>query len=104
MGSRPNTSAAYAGASIMGKTTAPLLSFDASGTLAKTVVYSRWRGISYARRHVIPANPRTIPQQFNRLAFATLREMWKVAPPAAQAPWDAFATGRPFTGMNAFIG
>lgn len=88
----------------MGKTTAPLLSFDAAGQLAKTVVYSRWRGVKYARRHVIPANPRSTSQQFQRNSFATLREMWKLAPSLVRAPWDAFATGRPFTGFNAFIG
>lgn len=88
----------------MSKTTAPLLSFDARGQVAKTVVYSSWRGVKYARRHVVPANPQTTAQQNNRLAFATMREMWKLAPAGLQAPWTAFATGRAFTNMNAFVG
>lgn len=88
----------------MGKTTAPLLSFDAAGAVGQTVVYSRWRGVKYARRYVIPANPRTTSQQLNRNSFAVLREMYKLAPDLARAPWGAFATGRPFTGFNAFIG
>lgn len=88
----------------MAKTTAPLLSFGAGGAIAKTQVYSRWRGIGYARRYVVPANPRTAEQTLTRSAFAQLREMWKVAPDLQKAPWDAFATGRPFLGFNKYIG
>jgi len=88
----------------MAKTTAPLLSFGAGGAIAKTQVYSRWRGIGYARRYVVPANPRTAEQTLTRSAFAQLREMWKVAPELQKAPWDAFATGRPFLGFNKYIG
>lgn len=88
----------------MAKTTAPLLSFGADGQLAKTMVYSTWRGIPYVRRHVIPANPRTTAQTLTRSTFALLREMWKINPPGGQAPWDAFAYGRPFTGFNKYIG
>jgi hypothetical protein len=88
----------------MSKTIAPLLSFDAGGQVGKTVVYSKWRGVKYARRYTIPANPRTVAQQSNRLAFAVLREMFKLLPAGGRAPWTAFATGRAFTDMNAFVG
>lgn len=88
----------------MSKTTAPLLSFDAAGQVGSTVVYSRWRGVKYARRYTIPANPNTVAQQTVRSCFALMREMWKVAPQLVMAPWDAFAKGRPFTGMNKWVG
>lgn len=88
----------------MAKTTAPLLSFGAAGTVAKTAVFSRWRGVPYVRRHVIPANPNTAAQQSTRNVFRTMSEMWKVLGPLSVAPWDAFATGRPFVGRNAFMG
>lgn len=88
----------------MAKTTAPLLSFGASGTIAKTAVFSTWRGVPYARRHVIPANPNSTGQQATRNVFKTMTEAWKVAGALAVAPWNAFATGRPFVGRNAFIG
>lgn len=88
----------------MSKTTAPLLSFGARGQIAKTAVYSTWRGIPYVRRHVIPANPNTVAQQTTRTTFSMLREMWKLAPTLARAPWDTFATGRQFLGLNAYIG
>lgn len=88
----------------MAKLTGPLLSFGARGQIGKTLVTSKWRGVPYARQYVIPANPQTTSQQANRNAFATLREMWKLAPAGLRAPWDAFASGRPFTGMNKFVG
>ena len=88
----------------MARTTAPLLGFDAQGQIAKTMVYAKWRGVNYARRHVIPANPNTSAQQTTRTTFATLREYWKVMATDGRAPWEAFATGRPFLGLNAFVG
>lgn len=88
----------------MAKTTAPLLSFGAEGQLAKTMVYSKWRGVPYVRRHVIPSNPNTTAQQQTRQVFAQMRELWKIAPAGLRAPWDTFAYGRPFTGFNKFIG
>lgn len=88
----------------MAKVTAPILSFAASGTIAKTATFAKWRGVAYARQRVVPANPQTTDQQFVRRTFALLREMWKLAPQALIDPWDAFASGRPFTGMNKYVG
>jgi len=88
----------------MAKPTAPLLSFDASGTLAKTMVFSRWRGIPYVRRYVIPANPKTAGQSLTRNTFTMLTELWKVAGPLLVEPWGLYATGRKFLDRNAFIG
>lgn len=88
----------------MARVTAPLLSFGAGGSIGQSLVMSKWRGIPYARRYVIPANPNTVAQQAVRSTFALLREMWKLAPAGLTAPWDSFAQGRPFTGMNKFVG
>lgn len=88
----------------MAKTTAPLLSIGASGSFAKTAVFSKWRGIAYVRQHVTPANPNSTGQQATRNVFRTTSEMWKLMGSIAIAPWDAFATGRPFLGRNAFMG
>lgn len=88
----------------MAKLTGPLFSFSSLGTIAKAVTYSRWKGVAYARQRVIPANPNTIDQQETRNVFTTLSGMWKVMQALAQAPWDANATGRPYTGRNRFMG
>lgn len=68
------------------------------------MVYSKWRGIKYVRQHVIPANPRTTAQTLTRSTFAFLRSVYKFAGPELTAAWNAFAQGRPFTGMNKFVG
>ena len=88
----------------MAKPTAPLLSFGASGTIAKTMVYSKWKGRPYVRRHVIPANPQTTAQTLTRDAFASAAQIWKIAGPLLRSPWDRFATGQVLTGRNAFQG
>lgn len=87
----------------MAKTTAPLLSFDASGSLAKSLVYSKWRGISYVRRHVVPSNPQSAAQVAVRDVFSWLNNVWRYMPAEVQAPWDAYASGQPLTGRNAFL-
>jgi hypothetical protein len=48
---------------IMAKLTGPLFSIDASGSFAKTVTYSRWKGRRYGRFRAIPSNPRTEGQE-----------------------------------------
>jgi hypothetical protein len=86
----------------MAKTTAPLLSMGASGQIGKTQVYGSWRGTSYARRYVIPANPQTQAQTDTRNIFLWLNEAWKVLSPSVQAVWTAFAKGKPMTDRNAW--
>ncbi|MBA7589575.1 hypothetical protein ES708_31661 [subsurface metagenome] len=56
----------------MAKLKAPLLSFGASGAIAKAVVYFPWKGLNVAREYVIPANPKTTLQKKQRghLTFA----------------------------------
>lgn len=88
----------------MAKLTGPLLSFGADGQIGKAMVTAKWRGIAYARQYVKPANPQTVAQQLNRTLFANLREQWKLAPAIVREPWDRFAQGRPFTGMNKYVG
>lgn len=88
----------------MAKPTAPLLSFGASGTLAKTMVYSSWKGRPYVRRHVIPANPQSTAQTLTRNAFASANSIWKILGPLGRSPWDRFATGQVLTGRNAMMG
>ena len=87
----------------MAKTTAPLLSFGGSGAIAKTQVYSKWRGVNYARRYVVPANPQTASQSQTRGVFSFLNGMWKLLDSNAQAPWTLFSKGRPFFDRNAWI-
>ncbi|HVT25266.1 MAG TPA: hypothetical protein VHD95_11615 [Rhizomicrobium sp.] len=87
----------------MAKTTAPLLSFEGSGQIGKTQVYSKWRGVSYARRYVTPANPNSDSQKATRGVFRWLSGTWKLLDPNVQATFTAFAKGQPFTNRNAYV-
>lgn len=88
----------------MAKVNGPILSIGASGSFGKTMVFGNWRGVPYARRHVVPANPQSTGQTLTRNAFAFLSNVWKVAGALWQAPWQQFAKGQPLTGRNAYIG
>jgi len=86
----------------LAKVTAPLLSFGASGQVAKTQVYSSWRGRPYVRRHVTPAYSRTDSQDLTRNAFSFLQQVYKFAPAGLTAPWDSYIKGLVMTSRNAF--
>lgn len=86
----------------MSRITAPLLSFGASGAIAKTQVYSTWKGRPYVRRYVIPANPDTVEQQSTRNVFAWLQSVWKFAPAQITEAYSAYASGQVMTDRNAF--
>jgi len=88
----------------MAKVTAPLLSFGASGTIAKVQTYASWRGVPYARRHVVPANPKTTAQVLTRDIFTGLTVRWKQGGPIMRSPWDRFAVGQKFLGSNSYLG
>lgn len=88
----------------MAKVTAPLLSFGGGGTVAKSVTFAKWRGISYARQYAKPGNPNTESQQQTRSIFRTLSQMFLYSPAALIAAWDTQALGRPYTGRNHFQG
>lgn len=86
----------------MAKTTAPLLSFGGSGQIGKTMVYGSWKGRSYVRRHVIPANPQSSEQTITRNAFSFLQSVYKFAPAIVTSVWEAYASGLVLTSRNAF--
>lgn len=88
----------------MAKVTAPMLSFGASGKIADTLVFSTWRGVPYARRFVIPANPKTTAQVLTRDIFTALDMRHKQGGTLMRAPWDRFAVGQKFVGRNAYLG
>ncbi len=87
----------------MSRTTAPLLSFGASGQIAKTQVYASWKGRAYARRYVIPANPNSTEQQKTRSAWTWLNDFYRLLPGAATEAWDKAALSRQLMGRNLLL-
>ncbi len=87
----------------MAGVTAPLLSFGASGQVAKTQVYSTWKGRPYVRRYVTPSNPQSTEQSLTRDVFSWLNSVWKVAPADFRLAWTAAAKGQVMTDRNLFV-
>jgi len=87
----------------MARTTAPLLSFDAAGQIGKTQVYASWKGRAYARRYVIPSNPKSTEQTLTRTTFSWLQHAFAYFPTAAVAAWELKASNNRITANNQWI-
>jgi hypothetical protein len=86
----------------MAVTRGALFSMSASGAIAKALVYSSWKGISYARSYVIPANPKSTAQEATRGAFRWVHDAYKLSDLEVQQLWTLWAKGQPMTAANAF--
>lgn len=77
----------------MASVSGPLFSMDASGSIGKTVTYSKWRGRNYVRGHAIPSNPRSTAQRYTRAWMSFLSQAWASIAGVDQATWSALAEG-----------
>lgn len=87
----------------MVKVTAPALSLDASGSVAGTMVFSKWKGRNYVRSLVKPKNPRSGAQTGVRAMFAFLSQIWAGILAAHQNTWQDRADAGTFSLFNAFM-
>ena len=86
----------------MARTKGPLFSLDASGTIAETIVYSKWKGRNYVRRHTIPYNPQS-PKQVNvRTAMTLLVALWQEKDEAVQTLYNTEGKKIQLSGFNYF--
>lgn len=72
----------------MAKVTAPLMSFTASGAIAKALVFFPWKGINAVRQYVIPTNPDTDPQRIQRGYLRELVAAIHAAQTQMVYPWN----------------
>jgi hypothetical protein len=95
----------------MAKVTGPLLSLDASGSVASTITFSRWKGINYVRQRVIPTYTNTTLQAKIRLLISDASIAWKSGATvgavdidaAYKLAYDEAASGLGMSGFNLFI-
>lgn len=87
----------------MARVKGPLFSIDASGSLAKTVTYSKWKGRNYVRQHVIPQNPNSATQVNVRTAWTLLVTSWQARIAGDIVLWNAFAVQFEMSGFNQYI-
>jgi hypothetical protein len=82
--------------------TGPLFSLSASGQLGKSLVYSEWNGRKYVREYVVPHNPKSLAQQFQRAILGALSRWWGVASDADHLTWQDMADQNEYSTFNAY--
>lgn len=87
----------------MATTKAPLFGLDASGSLAKSIVFSKWKGRTYVRRHSVPSNPQSPLQVSMRAAFKFLTQSYAGLTAGEKAAWEAIAAEKQTTGLNEYV-
>lgn len=91
----------------MAKVTGPLLSLDAAGQVAKTLVFSRWKGVNYVRQRVIPTYSNTAKQADIRELITEASQAWQAETSpidsAYKAAYAVSAEGQALSGFNLFI-
>lgn len=87
----------------MVRVSSPMMSMDASGTIAKAATFSKWKGRNYVRSRVIPHNPKTAGQVGVRAAFKFLAANWKNIAVGTQALWATLAAALSISTFNAYV-
>lgn len=85
------------------KVTGPGMSLSASGSLAGTLVYSRWKGRPYIRQLVIPSNPKSPAQTAFRGMWGFLSNQWKNFAPEDWALWVPLGEQGNYSPFNAYV-
>lgn len=86
----------------MALVTGPLQSFDASGKVANSIVFAKWKGRNYVRQHVIPSNPKSPLQVGVRSMMAFLSRTWAGLGSTEKGSWEAPANAGIFSPFNAY--
>lgn len=79
----------------------PLFSMDASGSLGKAVVFSKWKGRAYVRAHAIPSNPRSGLQVGIRTVMGFLSQYFSSLTAGELSDWEDLAEDESITAINA---
>lgn len=87
----------------MARVTGPLHSDTASGSFAKSMVFSSWKGRAYVRELVIPKNPKSAKQQGVRAMMQFLAVTWAGIGGSPQASWLADAVAKGISSFNEFV-
>lgn len=87
----------------MVKVYGPMMSLDASGTLADAITFSKWKGRNYVRERVIPSNPKSGAQTGRRAMFRFLAQNWDALATADKATFQALADELVASTFNAYV-
>ena len=84
--------------------TGPLMSVDASGKFGGSMVFSKWKGRNYARKLVIPSNPKEPKQVGVRSMLTFLAKAWAAIKVAEAADYQTLADAAEISTFNAYVG
>lgn len=88
----------------MARTVGPLMSLEASGSVAKTIVFSKWKGRPYVRQLVTPSNPKSALQVSTRAVMKFLSQRWATDVTAGdKATWLALANAAAVSEFNEYV-
>jgi hypothetical protein len=95
----------------MAKTTGPLLSLGASGSVGKTLTYSTWKGVSYVRQLVKPTYRNSTEQMAVRDIVSDASIAWKTEATvgaieidsAYKLAYTVATQGQALSGFNLFM-
>lgn len=87
----------------MAKVRGPLFGLEASGTIGQAIVFSKWKGRPYVRRHVFPMNPRSVNQTGVRAQFSGAVLLFKALTAGNKLLWKAVGDIISITALNAFV-
>lgn len=87
----------------MVKLAGPMMSLDASGSIANSITFSKWKGRNYARQLVRPANPKSALQVSMRAMMRFLSQSWLGMTATPKATWLNLATAGNFSNFNAYV-
>ncbi len=87
----------------MVKLKGPLQSLSASGTVAKTITYSSWKGRPYVRNKPQPVDPKDPTQKSNRLLMEWLSQTWSTLSQNDRSTWTPIAAAQNMANYHAFI-
>src|ERR1700682_1937861 len=84
----------------MATTKAPLLSLAASGSIGKAIVFSIWKGRSYVRKSVKPANPKSGLQVGMRAMMSFISRAYAPLTAGQKANWKVLSKAKNITAAN----
>jgi len=91
----------------MAKVFAPFLSIGATGTVAKTLTASTWKGREYMKQRFIPSNPNSSRQQARRASFSDGVSKWRFRTDLISATqktlWESYGAKIQVSGFNRFM-
>ncbi len=90
----------------MAKTTGPLFSLTAKGSLKKSIIFSEYRGITRVKKWAQPSgfvDKKTPAQLAARAAFSVCFNNWQIYPPIKKAQKNAKAKNLQMSGFNLFM-